>query len=101
LGTWSKQAKTALSSLRAGVWSRTVWPSTIEPAACTEQGGMVRGSTTVNTTGSSRSVRAVATWVPASIWTGAGCTADSQKVTSALAAVAGSRATPISSRNLM
>ncbi len=64
-----------------------------------EHGTMVSVRSTVNTTGSSTSVRTLATCLPAATTTGTSRAAESQNVTSARAAAGGNRRTPISSRN--
>ena len=60
---------------------------------------MASSSSVVNEIASSSCVRGVATSVAGEMRTAFGCGAESQKVTSVRAGVAGKRRTPISSRN--
>ena len=99
LGTWSKQWKPSPRSKRS-VWSTTLGASTLEATRERWQGTIARSSMTVNEIPSCVSVRSVATSVPTGTRTASFCAADSQKVTSTLAAVGGKRRIPISSRNL-
>ena len=64
-------------------------------------GTIARSSLVANSMASSDSVRTVATWVAAGIFTTSGCGPVSQNVTSVRADVGGNSVTPISSRNLM
>ncbi len=98
LGTESKQKK-PVPSASWSEWSRTWLRAMLEAARPSEQVTMGSSRVVLNTIATSVWVRTVATWVPTGMRTVSGCGADSQKVTSARAAVGGKRRTPMSSRN--
>ena len=100
-GTGGEEKHRKPAAPRAAVLSTGEPPDGWDPARSKAHGTISSSRVVLKTTGSLTSVRGVAAWDSLRTSTDCGWGADSQKVTSPLAAAGARSSTPISSRNLM